>query len=84
MQTLLRDDPADIEIAKKVLNDLDLEEFSERQVDTLSGGERQRLALAMLMAQTPRLFLLDEPSNHLDVAFQVKLLSVLEKRMAEQ
>lgn len=84
VQTLLRDDPADIEIAKKVLNDLDLEEFSERQVDTLSGGERQRLALAMLMAQTPRLFLLDEPSNHLDVAFQVKLLSVLEKRMAEQ
>ena len=84
VQTLLRDDPADIEIAKKVLNDLDLEEFSERQVDTLSGGERQRLALAMLMAQTPRLFRLDEPSNHLDVAFQVKLLSVLENRMAEQ
>jgi len=37
----------------------------------------------MLLAQTPQLFLLDEPSNHLDVAFQVKLLSVLTGKVAE-
>ncbi len=84
VQSLLIDDPADIEIATNALQDLDLEDFADRQVDTLSGGERQRLALAMLIAQTPKLFLLDEPSNHLDVAFQVKLLSVLEKRLNEQ
>lgn len=84
VQSLLRDDPADIEIATDALRDLDLEDFANRQVDTLSGGERQRLALAMLIAQTPKLFLLDEPSNHLDVAFQVKLLSVLEKRLIDQ
>jgi iron complex transport system ATP-binding protein len=36
-----------------------------------------------LLAQTPQLFLLDEPSNHLDVAFQVKLLSVLTNKVAE-
>lgn len=84
VQSLLRDDPADIEIATDALRDLDLEDFANRQVDTLSGGERQRLALAMLIAQTPKLFLLDEPSNHLDVAFQVKLLSVLEKRLTDQ
>ena len=83
VQSLLKDDAADIEIATNALRDLDLEDFSQRQVDTLSGGERQRLALAMLLAQTPKLFLLDEPSNHLDVAFQVKLLSVLEKRLSE-
>lgn len=84
VQSLLGDDPADIEIATDALRDLDLEDFANRQVDTLSGGERQRLALAMLIAQTPKLFLLDEPSNHLDVAFQVKLLSVLEKRLTDQ
>ena len=37
----------------------------------------------MLLAQTPQLFLLDEPSNHLDVAFQVKLLSVLTNKVVE-
>ncbi len=84
VQSLLSDDPADIEIATNALRDLDLEDYADRQVDTLSGGERQRLALAMLIAQTPKLFLLDEPSNHLDVAFQVKLISVLEKRLIEQ
>lgn len=37
----------------------------------------------MLLAQTPQLFLLDEPNNHLDVAFQVKLLSILTKKVTE-
>jgi energy-coupling factor transporter ATP-binding protein EcfA2 len=36
--------------------------FAERQVPTLSGGERQRLAIAALLVQQPRLYLLDDPS----------------------
>ena len=61
----------------------DLDQLKERTTDTLSGGELQRLALAMLLAQAPQIFLLDEPSNHLDIAFQVKLLSVLTNKVAE-
>jgi iron complex transport system ATP-binding protein len=38
----------------------------------------------MLVAQTPQVFLLDEPSNHLDIAFQVKLLSVLKEKIQEK
>ena len=75
-QSLLWDDHKDIEIAESALAAFDLDKLKERPVDTLSGGELQRLALAMLLAQTPQLFLLDEPNNHLDVAFQVKLLSI--------
>tara|TARA_B110000858_G_scaffold179560_1_gene216335 strand:+ start:9138 stop:9905 length:768 start_codon:yes stop_codon:yes gene_type:complete len=82
-QSLLWDDKKDIEIAENALAAFDLDQLKERAVDTLSGGELQRLALAMLLAQTPQLFLLDEPSNHLDVAFQVKLLSVLTNKIAE-
>lgn len=84
VQSLLRDDPADVEIARNALKAFELDELSEREIDTLSGGERQRLSLAMLLAQTPQIFLLDEPSNHLDVAFQVKLLSILEQKIAEK
>ena len=84
VQSLLRDDPADVEIACNALKAFELDELSDREIDTLSGGERQRLSLAMLLAQTPQIFLLDEPSNHLDVAFQVKLLSILEQKIAEQ
>ncbi len=83
LQSLFKDEPKDIDIARAALAAFDLQALSEREVDTLSGGELQRLALAMLLAQTPQVFLLDEPSNHLDVAFQVKLLSVLEEKIAE-
>ena len=82
-QSLLWDDPQDIEIAKSALAAFDLDQLQERAVESLSGGELQRLALAMLLAQTPQLFLLDEPSNHLDVAFQIKLLSVLTNKVVE-
>jgi iron complex transport system ATP-binding protein len=82
-QSLLWDSEKDTEIAENAIAAFDLGELQERSLDTLSGGELQRLALAMLLAQAPQLFLLDEPSNHLDVAFQVKLLSVLASKVAE-
>ena len=84
VQSMLRDDPADIAITMAALRDMGLERYTERLVDTLSGGERQRLALAMLIAQTPQLFLLDEPNNHLDVAFQVRFFTVLKKKLEQQ
>ncbi len=83
LQSLLRDDPKDMDIAYEALATFDLTTLANREVNTLSGGELQRLALAMLLAQTPQVFLLDEPSNHLDIAFQVKLLSVLEEKIRE-
>jgi len=38
-----------------------------RPVETASGGERRRAALAKLMAESPELMLLDEPTNDIDV-----------------
>lgn len=80
----LMDDASDLVIARAALADLNLESFADRQLESLSGGERQRLALAMLIAQQPELYLLDEPSNHLDVAFQTRLLGLLQKKLQAQ
>lgn len=71
------DSPADRAAARKAIAALGLEALASRQVSTLSGGEAQRTALAMLLAQAPRLYLLDEPGNHIDVAFQMKLMKIL-------
>jgi len=82
--SLLLDDARDLAIARDALRSLELESFAERQVESLSGGEKQRLALAMLITQTPDIYLLDEPSNHLDLAFQIKLLSTLKQKIIAQ
>ncbi|MEM9412830.1 MAG: ABC-F family ATP-binding cassette domain-containing protein, partial [Planctomycetota bacterium] len=40
----------------------------EKDVNQLSGGQLNRLMLARLLLEEPTLMLLDEPSNHLDIA----------------
>jgi len=67
----------DIRIARAALDAADMGGTEARDVRTLSGGERRRVALAALLAQQPRLFLLDEPSSHLDLSHQLTLLDRL-------
>ena len=62
---------------ERAVAQMELNEFLHRDVSELSGGERQRVAIAALLAQSPQLFLLDEPSNHLDISFQIKSLQGL-------
>lgn len=71
---------ADVERARAALAAVELGALQARQVSTLSGGERRRLAIATLLTQAPRIYLLDEPSNHLDLRHQVGLLGLLRER----
>ena len=70
---------ADHAIAREALAAVGLAALAEREVHTLSGGERQRLAIAQLLTQQPRLFLLDEPLTHLDLAHQVAVLELFQR-----
>ncbi len=70
----------DRRIVGAALDEVDLGGFTERDVQTLSGGERQRLAVAQLLAQQPKLFLLDEPLTHLDLSHQVAVMDLFARR----
>lgn len=68
---------SDREIAVTALEKVLMSEQQQQAVNTLSGGERQRVAVATIMAQDPDIFLLDEPSNHLDLHHQIHILDSL-------
>jgi iron complex transport system ATP-binding protein len=74
----------DLRIAREALALMDIAYAEARDVRTLSGGERRRAALAALLTQQPRLFLLDEPSSHLDLAHQLAVLRRLTTLAREQ
>jgi iron complex transport system ATP-binding protein len=74
----------DVEVAREVLQETELENFSARLMSELSGGERQRAVLARALATEASILLLDEPTANLDLAHQATLLRLVRERCRER
>jgi len=73
----------DKEIIEFAISVTNLKELRYRPLQSLSGGERQRAWIAMSLAQTPDILLLDEPTTYLDIAHQLEVMELI-RRLNEE
>lgn len=76
-------DVPDITLIEKSIADFHLSEIRNKPVSEVSDGQYQRASLAQAAIKKPRLFLLDEPTAHLDIAYKHKLLADIKARLSD-
>lgn len=67
----------DWEIVEDVIKKIGISKLKNRPYTALSGGERQLVMIARLLAQQPKVILLDEPLSFLDLHNQSNLMKII-------
>ncbi len=65
--------------ALRILEDLDIADLAERSIAEVSGGQLQLILIARALVQDAKILLLDEPTAHLDISNEFKVLNVIRR-----
>jgi iron complex transport system ATP-binding protein len=74
----------DSQFIEEVMHATQIVHLKDKKIAHLSGGERQRVFIARALAQDTPLLLLDEPSSHLDINYQVEIYQILKNLQEEK
>lgn len=67
---------SDLALIATAIEQVGLTDKANVNFETLSGGEKQRVMIARAIVQRPLLLLMDEPTSHLDVKYQVQIMEL--------
>ncbi len=67
----------DLKLVHRFLELTDTLKLRDTPFDQISGGEKQLVAIVRALVQEPSLLLLDEPTSHLDISHQSRILNLI-------
>lgn len=78
-----RPGPKEFELAYEALGTLGIEGIAEVPYTEVSGGQRQQATIARAIVAKPRMVIFDEPTAHLDLTNQIRVLRIL-RRLSDE
>jgi len=66
-------------IITNAIDAMELYDLRNKNIQNISGGELRKVEIATILAQNSKILMLDEPLNHLDLSFRIKLMQQLKQ-----
>lgn len=74
----------ELESVSNVLEYMGIEDLAMKNINELSGGQKQMVFIAQSLIRNPKLLLMDEPTNGLDLQHQLELFELIQKITKER